>query len=195
MYPYGQYAFYEEILFDDVKCKKISYFYKKCIRPTSSTLSYMKEKMRDLNIDEKTLGVLCRGTDYLNRKPQNHPRQPEPSLVIEDAKKIIKDNNYTKVFVATEDEQVLRLFKDAFGDQLRYIDQTRITLTPNQQYISDINTDINVKIKMALDYYTAIYILSKCAAIIGGSTAGTMGAVLMSSGFKHTHFYNLGHYE
>lgn len=195
MYPYGKYAFYEEILFDKDKLTPIADAYKKYIRPQAHIKDAMLQTIKDLNIDNKTLGVLCRGTDYINRKPHNHPRQPEPEQVIADAREYMDSNNYTSIFVATEDDTVLEMFKQEFGDQLLYINQPRIKLAKEQTYLSEVAIAASVKYKMAIDYYTALYILSKCTAIIAGSTAGTMGTVLMSEGFKYSYFYNLGHYE
>lgn len=195
MYPYGKYAFYEEILFDSQKLSPIAEAYKKYIRPQQEVQKIMDKTIDDLQINNKTLGVLCRGTDYINRKPHNHPRQPDPSQVIEDARKLISENKYASVFVATEDDKVLDMFKQEFGNKLLYINQPRIKLNDTQTYLSEVVVDDSTKEKIALDYYTALYVLSRCTAILAGCTAGTMGVALMSKGFNYSHFYNLGHYE
>lgn len=55
--------------------------------------------------DEKNiLGVLIRGTDYVARKPKNHPIPPEPEILMKDIKKIDGENNYDFIFLATEDD-------------------------------------------------------------------------------------------
>ena len=195
MYPYNKYDFYVDVLDRPEECKRLAGIYKKYIMPQPNVLDYMRKTASDLHIDDKTLGVLCRGTDYLKRKPQYHPQQPEPEMVIEDAVKVMQKKGYESVFVATEDEIVLDLFKKKFGDQLRYINQPRLTLNDKQQYLSDINTDMQTRKKIALDYYTALYILSRCPALLAGRTAGTLGAVFMSEGYEWTKFYDLGYYN
>lgn len=195
MYPYNKYDFYVDVLDRSEECKRLSDVYKKYIKPQPNVLDYMRKAVSDLHIDDKTLGVLCRGTDYLKRKPQYHPRQPEPEMVIEDAVKVMQQKGYESIFVATEDEMVLDLFKKKFGDKLRYINQPRLTLNDGQQYLSDVKTDEDVRRQIALDYYTALYILSRCPALLAGRTAGTLGAVFMSEGYDLAKFYDLGYYD
>lgn len=195
MYPYNKYDFYVDILDFPEKYKSIAEAYKKYIKPTFKNLKVMQGVMRKLDIDEHTLGVLCRGTDYTARKPHNHPRQPEPNDVVGDAMKFMSQNHYTKLFLATEDQKVLDMFKETFGTQLRYIDQSRLNLSANQQFLSEVKTDAKTKLQMALDYYTALYALAHCPSILAGRTAGTLGAVFMSDGFYKAMFYDLGYYD
>lgn len=195
MYPYNRYDFYVDILDRPDECKRMAEIYKKYIKPQPEALEYMEKAKKTLHIDSKTLGVLCRGTDYLTRKPKYHPRQPEPEIVIADASMIMEQNGYESIFVATEDEHVLEMFRKRFGERLRYVNQPRLTLKENQQYLSDIDTKAVIRNKMALDYYTALYILSQCPAMLAGRTAGTLGAVFMSEGFEWTRFYDLGYYD
>lgn len=195
MYPYNKYDFYVDVLDRPEECKRLAGIYKKYIKPQQNVLEYMWKTANDLHINGKTLGVLCRGTDYLKRKPQYHPRQPEPELVIEDAIEVMQQNGYESVFVATEDEIVLDLFKKKFRDKLRYINQLRLKLNDGQQYLSDVITNDELRRQMALDYYTALYILSRCPALLAGRTAGTLGALFMSEGFEWSKYYNLGYYD
>ena len=195
MYPYNKYDFYDDVLDRPEECKRLADIYKNYIKPQPIVLQYMQKTANDLQIDDKTLGVLCRGTDYLRRKPQYHPRQPEPEMVINDAVDFMHQKGYESVFIATEDEIVLDLFKKKFGDKLRYINQPRLKLSDGQQYLSDIKTDNDVRRQMALDYYTALYVLSQCPAILAGRTAGTLGAVFMSKGYEWAKFYDLGNYD
>jgi len=195
MYPYNKYDFYVDILDRPDEYKRIAEYYRKFIKPQPKVFEYMVRMKSTLHIDNKTLGVLCRGTDYLNRKPQYHPRQPEPEMVISDACQVMEEKCYDSVFVATEDDKVLEMFKNRFGDRIRYIEQPRLILKENQQYLSDVKTDVKTRSQMALDYYTALCILSQCPAILAGRTAGTLGAVFMSEGFEWSKFYDLGFYE
>lgn len=195
MYPYNKYDFYVDVLGRTDECNHIARVYKKYIKPQPEVLKYMERIKGDLQIGKKTLGVLCRGTDYLNRKPKYHPRQPEPEDVLQDAKKIMQQGGYDTVFLATEDDAVLAMFKTVFGDKLRYIEQPRLKLNSNQHYLSEIEIRKDVKYKIAIDYYVALYILSQCPAILSGRTAGTLGAVFMSEGYEWSKFYDLGYYD
>jgi hypothetical protein len=75
---------------------------------------YVKPNMR-------VLGVLCRGTDYIARKPKGHPKQPDINMVIHKVKEIFSDEKaygFSKIFLATEDKMIYDKFKDIFGDAI-----------------------------------------------------------------------------
>jgi hypothetical protein len=146
---------------------------------------------------ERVLGVLCRGTDYLLKKPAGHPRQPEPVEVIAKAKNIMVKRNCSYLYLATEDEDIYNLFKQNFGDRLLINSQKRYTAGElyNLQYISQIQDRRNRdKYLSGLEYLSSLNILSKCPCFIGGRTAGTIGVYLMTKGFEYDYTWDKGFY-
>lgn len=146
---------------------------------------------------ERVLGVLCRGTDYLLKKPSGHPRQPDPIEVIGMAKKIIDEKNCGYLYLATEDEDIYSLFKKNFGNRLLINSQKRYTSSElnNVQYISQIqNRRKRDKYFSGLEYLSSLNILSKCTCFIGGRTAGTIGVYLMTNGFEYDYTWDNGFY-
>jgi hypothetical protein len=146
---------------------------------------------------ERVLGVLCRGTDYLLKKPSGHPRQPEPVEVINMAKKIMTEKNCSHLYLATEDEEIYNLFKQNFDGRLLTNSQKRYTADDlnNLQYISQIqDRRERDKYFSGLEYLSSLNILSKCSCFIGGRTAGAIGVYLMTNGFEYDYTWDKGFY-
>lgn len=193
-------ALNEYICLKDLKqAKKTFGKYFSYTKFNDKTQKYLDENLNKItNGEPDILGILCRGTDYLNCKPVGHAVQPDPHIVIEKAKKLLDKYNYKKIWLATEDKNIYLLFKSEFGDML--ID--------NKQYKYDSTSDkriYQIKVErenhfynLAKEYLLSIYILSKCKYIIGGITAGTLGALFLSNGFEnksYTYFWDLGVYR
>ncbi len=49
------------------------------------------------------LGILARGTDYVNLRPSGNSIPPTPEIMIKDVKKMNENNKYDYFFLATED--------------------------------------------------------------------------------------------
>lgn len=181
---------------------RLAYFqkiFKKYIRFCEDSKSYLEDKKtKIIPKGSKVLGVLCRGTDYLLKRPKDHPIQPNPQEVIEHAEQVMREYKCDFVFIATEDADILDMFKERFGDYLLYVDQNRI----RQEEMANANLVVDVTSKsqkdkyiMGLDYLLSTYILSSCSCFIGGRTGGTKGVLLMQEGFEYCYIYNLGFYE
>ena len=73
---------------------------------------------------ENLLGVVIRGSDYLSYV------YPDSSMdldkLIEQVSSIRTEGHFSKVFLATEEEESLEAFRTAFGEDLLFVDQKRI---------------------------------------------------------------------
>lgn len=181
---------------------RLAYFqqiFRKYIRFSEASKKYLEEKKDEIiPNNERIVGVLCRGTDYLLKKPKNHPIQPNPEDVIEHVAIVMNEYNCKYVFVATEDEDILEQFKERFGDTLLFVNQKRI----NKEDMSKVDLIVDItknngedKYIMGLNYLLSTFILSSCTCFIGGRTGGTKGVLLMQKGFEYCYVYNLGFYE
>ena len=149
--------------------------------------------------DNEILGILCRGTDYTKLRPVRHYIQPEPQQVIDKAKELLEKYHYKKIWLATEDAEIYKLFKQEFKDVL--IDN------PSYMY-SDVESDIFLTqnkvdredhfYKVCRDYLVSLYILSKCKYFIGGITTAIFALYPMTQAFKnqkYVYFWSLGRYK
>lgn len=179
------------------KLKEISSYFRKYIRFNDDTFRVLNEKYEKLiHSDDIVLGVLCRGTDYLKKKPKYHPIQPDPRCVLDKVISLSQELNFTKVYLATEDHDIYDIFLEALGDKLITNGQYLYRDVSNVQYLSEIvNSRSNDKYLRGIEYLTSIYILSKCTYFIGGMTAGSLGVLLMNSEFEYKYIWNLGTYK
>ena len=146
--------------------------------------------------DGPVLGLLVRGTDYTERRPKGHPVQPEIRDVIERADAHLKKHDMKNIYLATEDESIWNAFNERFPGQVFSYQTGRFapgdgTLlaergdAPEGKTVKDITTE----------YLVSMRVLSKCTDLIAGATSGTVGAVLMSDGYREQYVYMLGEYS
>lgn len=144
--------------------------------------------------EAKVLGILCRGTDYTNIRPYNHPVQPSVNAVLAKADEFMHIYQCDYCYLATEDQEILNTFQNRFPGKLLttqeiYYD-AGLTDTINQTNLAK-HIDIHQK---NMEYLTALILLSKCQYFIGGRTSGTVVSLLLSDGFEKTHIWNCGRY-
>ena len=156
----------------------------------------IKIKKKLFNLSNNILGILVRGTDYLFLKPKEHPIQPELDLIYKDIKKYNKKYNYDFFFLTTEDNSIRTKFINEFGNKIKF-------------YKKYQNFNFNISEKKKLCYFKGItgnflfmktyliniIILIKCIDIITSMTSGTIGAFILSEGFRNKIVYNLGLYK
>lgn len=186
---------------DKSRIQYFRYFFSKYIRYDSFVKAYLEEQMSLLpNGGVKTLGVLCRGTDYLTMCPKNHPIPPTPQQVIQKAKDVMAEHGCETLFLATEDEDVYSDFHAVFGERLIVNRQIRIKRSqlldgqPLAYQKMQIAQSSETRFQAGLEYLCAIHLLSKCPCFIGTRCGGTKGALILSSGFQYEYTFDLGMY-
>ncbi|MBD5549059.1 MAG: hypothetical protein HDQ97_17010 [Lachnospiraceae bacterium] len=143
---------------------------------------------------EKVLGVLCRGTDYTNIRPYNHPIQPSLETVFAKADEFMYNYQCDYCYLATEDQEILSAFRKKY--------QNRLLTTQEIYYESALKDTINetnnkrcINIHQKnMEYLTALILLSKCRYFIGGRTSGTVVSMLLSKGFNAEYIWDCGRY-
>ena len=141
------------------------------------------------------LGILMRGTDYIAKRPKNHPIQPKPEKVINDVIKAFKRNHYDFIFLTTEDHLILQKFINIFGNKLKYLENQNINYNYTEKKFLGYNKNILGNLNYQKIYLINIIILSKCIDIICSKAGGTFGAIVLSKGFRYIKLYNLGRYK
>lgn len=152
---------------------------------------YMKTNFGDSG---RVLAVVARGTDYLTKKPWNHPIQPDVSTMIEDAKRLMEERECDYLYLATEDNSIWNKFEQAFPGKLYCYQEQRYDV-PEGKYISDIANDIKPPLERNREYLISILIVSKCTCLLAGASGGAYGALLMTDGYEYKNIYNLGRYK
>lgn len=133
---------------------------------------------------QKILGVLLRGTDYVNLQPENHAIQPSSSEMIKIAAAKLKEWDCKYIYLSTEDATILREFQKFFGTRLLFTNQVRYENTGNR-FLASIKTDRNNdEVKRGKEYLISIMLLSRCNNLIT-SICGGGNVVKMINGNKY----------
>lgn len=192
--PPREYPGYEMIKDPDIM-EKWRRIHSKYIRINNESQHYIDQIKKHIWKDEKILGVLCRGTDYVRFRPKDHPIQPDIKDVISLSEEIMKKFHCQKVYLATEDISILHIFQERFKDRLIFPREITLPQWKGDKFISEIKIDRKDDHKLkGLEYLTQIVLLSECDYFIGGACGGTYEALLMTKGFEWQHIFDLGVY-
>jgi len=86
----------------------------KYIRLNTDTDIWMQQQVQEVLKGKTTLGVHVRGTDF-KRNYKGHPVRIEISDFVETVKNLLKEKNYENIFLATDDSEAVREFRNEFG--------------------------------------------------------------------------------
>lgn len=168
----------------------------KYIRFKGNVLQILQEKEQDIlapHKEERILGVLARGTDYTGLKPYYNPVQPSLEQMIGKIDEYSEKYHCSKIYVATEDAEVLEQLIYIYGDRLLYTDQQRARRVSTYLYKNKDFIDRD-SFERGVEYLTSIYLLSKCNGLIAGRTSGTVGTCIMADKFEFCYIFALGRY-
>ena len=162
------------------------------LRP--SFVSEMAEYGDAVLSDRKVLGVLLRGTDIVlaNFAGRYHPAPMEDCVRIIGER--MKEYDYDRIFVATEDSQMLDQMVRAFPGKVLAVSQERFKVSDfkDVKYISDLEKSRRGGVEYSasvedttINYFYAMYMLSRCESLI---------ANCMCNGVNIAESFNQGRY-
>jgi len=170
-------------------------FYREVSRKYMSIKNEIIEEANNIwnklfNNSTNILGVLARGTDFLELKPGGHSIPPSAEKMIEDTKIMYEKNKYDWIYLATEDDKIRDKFIKEFGNKLKLIQKNNIDYTGG--YIGE---NKNLKgIEFQKMYLISMITISKCLDVIVARCSGAMGAFIFSKGFRENIVYFLGQF-
>ena len=151
------------------------------------------ELEKKLFADRKILGVFVRGTDYLIRKPANHPVQPAVSQVIEKIEDFLSAYQTDRIFLVTEDEKIFRTIKDIYGERVFCSDYCFAEFHPEKDvWLVDSFTDDPYE--RGSRYLVRLLLLCRCDYLITGRATGSR-FVLDKAEFQEKYVFDLGVYQ
>ena len=158
----------------------------------NSVNGWWTKSIRD---NDRVLGVLVRGTDYLKLKPTGHARQPEPEQCVLKTKELLKEWDCNRVYLCTEDYHILELFKSEFKNRLLFFSKPYVVDVGNG-YVTQVHFDrLDDKKKQGEEYLIQILLLSRCTCLLAGPCGGTIGAELFTNGYEQEYIWDLGLYS
>jgi len=191
--------FYHALIYDKTEYKMWALLYKRLIEYNKKTHDYVREEEHILPENTRVLGVLCRGTDYTQRKAKNHPKQPSLTVMLEKAKEMFAEWQCEYIYLATEEFAAFEIFNTAFPGKIltndrTYYDKNGIDFA--KQTLSVVHFDrADDEYLKGLQYLSSIHLLSKCDCLLAGACAGTYAAVYIND-FKYSrkYIFDLGLY-
>lgn len=135
----------------------------------NNLIDFYWEKLQ-LN-SEDTIGVIARGTDYLNEA--NHAKVIEITSFIKSIKHNLANRAETKVFLATEDASFKELLLKAFGGRVLMVDDANTIYHGECQFIIDLwkASDIDI-VDKNYKYLVSVYILTRLKFIMSNTWCG-----------------------
>lgn len=154
----------------------------------------MKEYHSIFLNNERVLGVLLRGTDYVALKPPRHPIPPPLDFALETVKKLREQWNCKKIFLATEDYNIFKKFKEYFEDDCLTIDRPYVQYDDKKNIGSYSNNRKNDRFLNGKEYLTQMTLLTKCNCFVTAMCSGAVGVMMMTEGFDQMVVFNCGYY-
>jgi hypothetical protein len=165
----------------------------------ADTQKYVNNEYENLIKNKKVLGVLCRGTDYVQKRPYRHPMQPKTEDVITLTKQKMSELNLDYIYLATEEYRIVKQFEAAFQGKIitnkrYYYDE--VFYGNNYTDIYEIhNNRANEIYERGIEYLSSIWLLSRCDALVAGNCGGSTSALYWNNGnYRYWHLFDLGFY-
>ena len=139
---------------------------------------------------KKTLGVHSRGGGFKGM-PWGHPVVIELSEHIAEAKKAVAEHGFEQIFLATDEEETVKQFKQTFGDMVVCHSEIMRLQTDGKSfdlqdlgamaiYMRDSRPEHGYK--MGLEVLTDVYTLAECQGLIAGPSSVPYSALYINGG-------------
>ena len=149
---------------------------------TDDVQAYINEKLSHVFPAQKKriLAVVVRGSDYLAPSVQKYvPHGITAQETLEKAIEYVREKQFDYVFLATEDQSYLELFrKSELKDRLLYVDQERVDYSleenNNRLLIEIYAREKKDPIKRTLDYLCVLEAVPRCDALLANVACGVV---------------------
>lgn len=178
--------------------------YNKYIRINERTKAYIEFVWKQLTGNQESdgfLGVRCRGTGYNIVRPKGLSSVITVDIIAL-VKQAMKEGGMDKIFLATDDADIILLFKESFDDDMLFYieEEDRISTADVEQEIEcgigkwtaqvDAMKKKTFNLYMHnLNYITEIMLLTKCEGIISNRCSAGLCLPLMKSDWKYELYF------
>lgn len=143
---------------------------------------------------KRTLGCVCRGTDYKLGKPYQHAQIFTPEEMFSEIDVVI--DNYDQIYLATEDIDFFNAFRQKYADKLVFTDQKRYDGKAGNTIDDVLNESDEKRREAAMVYTLIIHILSKCTSLMTiGNGTGVAALYLNGNEYENVYLLDKGVYE
>jgi hypothetical protein len=160
---------------------KINFLFTKYIKIKPEILSKINPDLTKY----KTLAVHCRRSD-MGRAHENIALNYSEEQFFKKVMKIFTENNFEKIYLATEEINIINYFKDNISDILIYQDCYRIP--PHLSPVTDSHDRPQHRTLQAQEVLLDVLNMSKCESLVCGISGVSNGAIFIN-GNKYNQVY------
>ena len=106
----------------------------------------------------------------------------------------MKEWKCDKLFLATEDKNILKMFQESFGDYLLTFDKEFVDYKPGTVVGKNRIEREDDYFLSGKDYLIEMMLLSKCNSFVATVGAGNTCVMFLAENFDNVHVFNLGLY-
>ncbi len=174
--------------------KKTSNIIRKYMRLNDDMKKCAEENAQKLLGGGIGIGVVSRGTDLLGYP--GHSRQPETSELIHLTRDRMKKWKADFIFLATEEEKVIRQFEEEFGKGVIRYNKAEKFDDYNSRILAEVSFDReHDEFLKGWEYLITVLLLARCHYLIGTYVGASVAAVAINGGkYRDTCLIDLGIY-
>ena len=168
----------------------LSSMIKKYIRYNDKTKDYLEAGYNALIGDRKALAVHFRGTDY-RRHYNNHPVFVTIEQEAEKVKELLATGKYDVIFLATDEQEAVELFRGEFGDKVKYFEDTWRADGGDESVAYSHADRPHHNYLLGLEVIRDQYMLTRCDGLVCGVSNLTLSARMMRKAWYEKDYEDL----
>lgn len=154
----------------------LAYAQKKYIRFNKETQQRVDEFVKKIGVNEVTLGIHIRGTDY-RQNYVGHPIFVGPEEYFPIIDEALNTYSYKKVYLATDDSVILQTFISHYGSDLILYNKDNIRCSGNiGVHVSSHEDSTRKNYLLGMEVICDMVALSSCGGIISGMSQVALAA-------------------
>ena len=151
---------------------------KRYIRYNQRTKTYLEDGYDALIGNKRALAVHFRGTDY-RRQYNNHPVFVTIEQEIEKVKELLTTGRYDVIFLATDEQEAVEIFRREFGDIVKEFEDTWRASDGDESVAYSHSDRKNHQYLLGLEVLRDQYMLTRCTGLVCGISNLTLSARMM----------------
>lgn len=168
----------------------LSSMVKRYISYNDKTKDYLEKSYETLIGDKKALAVHFRGTDY-RRQYNNHPVFVTIEQEIEKVREMLEEKDYDVVFLATDEQEAVKIFRNEFGDTVKFFEDTWRADGGDESVAYSCADRKQHHYLLGLEVLRDQYMLTRCDGLVCGISNLTLSARMMRRAWYHKDYDDL----
>lgn len=166
----------------DEYCSEMGRISAKYIRFNDEVALWMEKQVNQILDGKKVLGVHVRGTDF-KRNYKGHPIKVTTEEYLQATVNVMTENQYDRVFLATDDIEARQKFIEAFGAKLFCYDDV-VRSSGNETVMKSESDRPQHHYHLGLEVLRDAWTLGNCDGLVAGLSQVSFGARIFKKSFE-----------